>query len=92
MHHETGDQCCGVAMTLPVGDNDGSVKGHKYFEVKTAQNQDKYHGILCNPSQVSKIATAPPQSTRNVILVCVGGFLFFVVSTAVGVYLGLQTV
>ena len=43
-----GNTCIGVELDEPVGDNDGSVKGTRYFQGKPG------HGVFCEPSMVEK--------------------------------------
>ncbi|EGD73799.1 TK/RTKC protein kinase [Salpingoeca rosetta] len=48
-HSVTRAVRCGVELDQPLGKNNGTVKGHKYFSCK-----DK-HGVLCHPGKVSVI-------------------------------------
>eukprot|EP00043_Microstomoeca_roanoka_P011985 m.113350 g.113350 ORF g.113350 m.113350 type:complete len:2370 (-) comp15356_c3_seq2:346-7455(-) len=49
LHHKKGILRCGVALDEPVGLNNGTVGGHKYFDCA------EQHGVLCNPSKVSVV-------------------------------------
>lgn len=55
-HHVSGTSRCGVALDDPVGKNDGSIKGHRYFECAPKC------GILCSPKKVTLLeeGAAPP--------------------------------
>lgn len=46
-HKERGTLRCGVKLDQPVGRNNGTINGHKYFDA-----EDK-HGVLCAPSKVT---------------------------------------
>ena len=48
-HHERGSLRCGVELDEPVGRNDGSINGHKYFDAAPKR------GVLCAPQKVSLI-------------------------------------
>jgi len=56
-HHETGAARFGIELNEPVGNNNGTVKGHKYFTCKPK------HGVLCSPSKVTKKSAASTAST-----------------------------
>ena len=58
-HHITGEPRSGIALEEPNGKNNGTIKGHRYFECKG----DNY-GVLCPPKFV-KFVTAPAVEVKS---------------------------
>jgi len=52
-HHVDGKNRCGVELDEYIGLNDGTIKGHKYFECEPKR------GVLVDPRQVLMIDDLP---------------------------------
>merc|ERR1712146_590191 len=58
-HQSKAGLRAGVVLDKPIGNNDGTVGGHKYFDCQSG------HGVLVN---VSKVSLAGPFSLKEKIL------------------------
>lgn len=52
MHQQENSMRCGVELADAVGNNDGTVRGHKYFDSRPG------HGVLCPMPKVALVASA----------------------------------
>lgn len=52
VHHVSGSPRIGVALNEAIGNNDGTVKGHRYFECLPK------HGVLTKPEKCKKVDNA----------------------------------
>ena len=59
-HVESGKPRVGVELDAPAGKNDGTVKGHQYFQCPAK------HGVLTVPRKLARIADRSPTATSAV--------------------------